>query len=301
MAGIRNFIRETWYNGVRGVRYYNSGMEVPSAQLWTSRFLESRGIRPSLANSINITSVFGPVRRVCPNRHGLNIFYTGENIHSDTLKAYEELLSSFDLVIGFDYCSNSNYVRFPYWLLHKFDPTSGKEAIIKRVEEIGTRPISPRCRFCSLVSRHDKGGVRTEIADIVEKYGSIEYVGKFRHNSDDLIMNFADNKIEFLRQYKFNICPENSDSIGYVTEKLFDSFESGCIPIYWGSGNNPEPDLINRDAILFLDDTLDSRMNELQDKDAYLEFVSRPVFKENAGQIVWQYFERLENAIKERL
>ncbi|WP_232262536.1 glycosyltransferase family 10 domain-containing protein, partial [Helicobacter pylori] len=36
-------------------------------------------------------------------------------------------------------------------------------------------------------------------------------------------------------QYKFNLCFENSQGYGYVTEKILDAYFSHTIPIYWGS------------------------------------------------------------------
>lgn len=48
----------------------------------------------------------------------------------------------------------------------------------------------------------------------------------------------VDNKKEAMQKYKFSICFENAKNIpGYITEKIFDSFFSGCIPIYWGANN----------------------------------------------------------------
>lgn len=44
------------------------------------------------------------------------------------------------------------------------------------------------------------------------------------------------SKQEILRNFQFSICFENSDNVpGYVTEKMFDSLQAGCIPIYLGS------------------------------------------------------------------
>ncbi|MFA6118802.1 MAG: glycosyltransferase family 10 [Parachlamydiales bacterium] len=46
------------------------------------------------------------------------------------------------------------------------------------------------------------------------------------------------NKLSCLKKYKFCICYENSQGInGYITEKIFDSFEAGCVPIYLGADN----------------------------------------------------------------
>lgn len=48
-------------------------------------------------------------------------------------------------------------------------------------------------------------------------------------------------KKDVLEQYKFVICFENARDIsGYITEKIFDCFFSGCIPIYWGANNITE-------------------------------------------------------------
>lgn len=47
-----------------------------------------------------------------------------------------------------------------------------------------------------------------------------------------------DKKISILSQYKFAVCFENMCNIkGYITEKIFDCFFAGCIPIYWGAEN----------------------------------------------------------------
>lgn len=48
----------------------------------------------------------------------------------------------------------------------------------------------------------------------------------------------VDSKFDTMKNYKFSICYENiKDQSGYITEKIFDSFFAGCIPIYWGAKN----------------------------------------------------------------
>ena len=48
----------------------------------------------------------------------------------------------------------------------------------------------------------------------------------------------AKNKIDILSRYKFNICYENlSGANGYITDKIFDCFNAGTVPIYWGAEN----------------------------------------------------------------
>lgn len=45
-------------------------------------------------------------------------------------------------------------------------------------------------------------------------------------------------KAKVLSNTKFSYCYENvSDLPSYITEKIFDCFLSGCVPIYWGANN----------------------------------------------------------------
>jgi hypothetical protein len=46
------------------------------------------------------------------------------------------------------------------------------------------------------------------------------------------------SKLETFQKYRFSICYENARDIsGYITEKIFDSFFAGCVPVYWGASN----------------------------------------------------------------
>lgn len=45
-------------------------------------------------------------------------------------------------------------------------------------------------------------------------------------------------KFDILSDAKFSYCYENvKDFPNYITEKIFDSFFSGCVPVYWGANN----------------------------------------------------------------
>lgn len=46
------------------------------------------------------------------------------------------------------------------------------------------------------------------------------------------------SKLATLKKYRFSICYENMEGIpGYITEKIFDSFSAGCVPVYLGATN----------------------------------------------------------------
>ena len=46
---------------------------------------------------------------------------------------------------------------------------------------------------------------------------------------------FARSKAEALSKYKFSLCFENSILKGWTTEKIFDCFFPGTVPVYWGA------------------------------------------------------------------
>jgi alpha(1,3/1,4) fucosyltransferase len=48
----------------------------------------------------------------------------------------------------------------------------------------------------------------------------------------------VEHKKPIMEKYRFSICYENARDIpGYITEKIFDSFFAGCVPVYWGANN----------------------------------------------------------------
>lgn len=50
-----------------------------------------------------------------------------------------------------------------------------------------------------------------------------------------------EHKLDILKNFRFAICYENMQHIkGYITEKIFDCFEAGTIPIYLGASNIEE-------------------------------------------------------------
>ncbi len=88
----------------------------------------------------------------------------------------------------------------------------------------------------------------------------------------------ANSKAETLGQYKFALCFENSILKGWITEKIFDCFFAGTVPIYWGA-----PDIENYIPInCFIDMRRFSGYAELRD---YLKSLSEKEileYKENA-------------------
>lgn len=229
--------------------YYKNFLPIPQENLRLSvynphiRFYESHGEK-KIKKQIHI------------NDNKLTVFVTHECIHSQVVPnaTYyrDNCLLCTDISMGFDYLDAKNYVRFPYWLFRFFPVTKNKDIIAAKVKEFNSRCYTKN-KFCALIASHDMTGLRTKMICAVNKIETVMLAGKFMQNDKTLIIDFNNNKHEYLKQFQFNLCPENDVHKGYVTEKIFDALEADCIPIYWGGDVPPEPDVINSKAIILLD------------------------------------------------
>jgi len=64
-----------------------------------------------------------------------------------------------------------------------------------------------------------------------------------------------------MKNYAFNLCPENNMYPGNYTEKILDSFIGKCLPISWADNNINEE--FNKKAFINLNNFLNSDMQEL--------------------------------------
>ena len=300
------------------ISYANWWREDPS-QIWFTRFIDKNCEDGN--EKIRFYSVFGPRCMVLEQFDGGKVFFTGENLEGINkqgvtidpvaLKLFQKrqrdygdyLMGNVDVALGFECKEENNYLRFPYWLTN-FRPDSDYDDIKEQVKIYNERDNTKVREGSAIIASHDQFGSRTFIYNDLKDVIDIRCEGKWNHNSDELKTFYNNNKIDYLSHKKFNICPENVDAPYYVTEKLFDAFASGAIPIYHGNGNKPETDIINQNAIIFWDFDSDNDENikmvkRLNDDDSYYEkFAKQPAFNKNAPEIIWNYFESLRNKIK---
>ncbi len=275
--------------------------------MWLYRFVKSR-FEADFDKEVVFVSTLGP-KATFAKEHSHNlIFYTGENLHDKFIPYSDNMMNDprVGLSIGFDSFDNDKYIRFPLWILYNFDPDFSDEQIRKRVNQLRYPDIQGKDRFCSMVASHDQKEIRTGITCQVAEIGPVCCPGKLLHNDDSLKDDFNDDKLAYLRHFHFNICPENSNSFGYVTEKLFQAIDAGCVPIYWGSNNMPEPGIINPDAVLFFQPgkenglVLDQIKAMKSSAEEWRKFSSQPRLLPGAEYFVIEKFNELQ-AKMERL
>ena len=250
------------------------------------------------------TSVFGPrwihqIPRSLPR-----VFFTPEATEYRYNQYDDHLADKSDLALGFKYQSkHANYIRFPLWLNYFLDSQCAKDTHLSQcvddflTELEGQRGSQPfeRIVFCSLIASHDErgngAGLRAQTGTLMESIAPVHYEGRFRKNSTMLVDQFQDDIRAYLKHSTFNICLENTNSPGYTTEKLFQSLLNGAIPIYWGSSNRPEPEVLTGNGIIFHDPknpeaTLQEVLRLQNDTTYREEFLAKPLLAETAQEYI---------------
>lgn len=292
------------------VCFYNF-WEQPVEQIWFYSFIKSRKILERSKKKIHFFSCLGNKNLYTIDKlfHPINtvrVFFSGENLHRKEYSNFENyyLDSEVDLALGFDSLESDRYLRFPIWICEVIPPSADRETIKKVCDSMSHQKYSEdRSRFCAMVAsgdisqieQNDSLKLRKNMVDTLQTIASIDCAGRFMNNTDMLKRDFNDDKSEFLKRFQFFICPENTDCEGYVTEKIFHSIQSGCVPIYSGASGNPEPDVINKYAVIFWDDNTPSKVEELyHNKLEYREFFEQPRLMPNAAEYIADLLNELE-------
>jgi hypothetical protein len=167
------------------------------------------------------------------------------------------------------------YLRLPWWLPYTVRRETG--ACEFPVFDSGD-PGSWRARpgFTALISSHT-AYPRELLFNLAMTLGRVDAPGKAFHNSEwpaSVQNDFRRGKIEYLRGYRFNICPENSRTSGtggYNTEKLVQALLAGTVPIYWGDAIDTE--VFNPARVIIFDgsnaDAVLETMRKLQDDEVF--------------------------------
>lgn len=295
----------------RQVRLYN-WCRVWTFDHWLIDFIEKRGLlkdRPKMR--IGLYSIFAPMWLSYLDRNDIRIFVARENLHKKSMQGWEHQFindNRIALSLGFDHIDHvQKYMRMPFWLMWSvFKPTDNYDDVKRRVEGMNAPANSSYSNrnFCAFLCSHDDIG-RKQIYTQLNSLGKVDCDGQLFHNNNTLKSIYGDNKLDYLRQYRFNLTPENSNYDGYCTEKIFEAIHAGCIPIYNGSNNNPEPEVLNQDAIVFIEmgqenrDSLSLVKTLNENEKAYLDFAQQPRFIPGAAERIWEYYVELENKIRE--
>jgi hypothetical protein len=121
------------------------------------------------------------------------------------------------------------------------------------------------------------------------KYNKVDFFGRGTENPIHL-------KSEGTNPYMFQIVTENAKRHNYFTDKIYDCFATGTVPIYWGAPNIGE--YFNLDGILTFNhpDELKDILLSLDDE-KYLSMIE--AIRENFNKV--QYYLRPDDLLYEKI
>jgi len=237
------------------------------------------------------------------------ILYISEPIEVAWNLAYKLLIENqFDMVFG---CINNNlelkYNKYPLyiWYIDINNPSFLNESntIVKSTTSLD------EYRFACLINRHDDGKTRSGIYNKLKTLGQIDCPSILFNNCSNAELENIGN-VNYIRKYIFNICPENFKTSlkGYITEKLVLACIGGAIPIYYGSFDEIDEQIFNKDRIIFYDpfdeESLQNTFNLvndlMQNKEKLLQFYKQSPFQETAHSIITLLQDRLKQNINKK-
>jgi hypothetical protein len=148
------------------------------------------------------------------------------------------------------------------WLYYD-NPTHLFNQLINRpLRTIATIPQ----KFCCFIVSNPRCEVRNRFFDKMNSRMKVDSWGRYKNNMGSLPPggHSTDAFADFISQYKFIICFENSNIDYCVSEKLLNPIRARIVPIYWGTQR--AKDFFNKDSFLMLEDTSEKGMDEFIDR-----------------------------------
>jgi hypothetical protein len=177
------------------------------------------------------------------NYKPIRVFVTTENFRNDGQLKYDYSITP-ELGI-----TEKNHLRFQIWkesldwshekINHENVSNAKRYGKLIKIENLkkplGKNFLSRAREFIFFTSHLNEP--RKSIYDVFNKNFKVHGYGPFfnkkiqNHNSSNFV------KKDILKNFAFNLCPNNSLYPGYYTEGVVDSFDSGCLPVTWADQN----------------------------------------------------------------
>lgn len=264
----------------------------------------SRKIFNSIKKRINLEKYFKNIDLLSFRSYQpLKIFYCNEFFPLDSYKA-DYYISSNLYVHGYE----DKHLRFPYWKDHidwshediNRDLNIGNAkrfGFFHKIEDLmipqGEDFLKKKniCIFASHLNEPRKSFYLHFSKNFtVDGYGPYFDKSIKNHNASGY------KKKDIMKNYAFNLCPENNMYPGNYTEKILDSFIGKCLPISWADNNINEE--FNNKAFINLNVFLNSDWQELfkslKDESFLRKYTKEPLlFKKPSLNIEKKFFEKI--------
>ena len=140
--------------------------------------------------------------------------------------------SSHHWSIDWRHLNQPNHLRLPVWAWIQLGEPLAFNAD-------GTDPAERR--FCNFIYSRDVCPLRNAFFEALHRRQPVDALGAIHNNmsnpalSGRIEASWRESKVAVLGDYRFTIAFENSEHVGYTTEKLIDAWLADTVPIYWGN------------------------------------------------------------------
>lgn len=202
------------------------------------------------------------------------------------------LIDSFDFTISYHPILNVKYARLPIYLFNIFvhNFKENIEFIEKNSMNFNDRILFNNTddnKFCILNADHDKNFMYKHIFNIINKIDTIDCTGKLFHNCNRNIHT----------KYNFNICPEDINLPGYISNNLWNCVLNYDVPIFSGGVTQTEFHIFNPTRILLYDTLSNVSLERIakqiiefkNDNKYFLDFYNQPIFGKLAAPYIKHY------------
>jgi hypothetical protein len=300
------------------LRLFHVGFSFIDPDFWKSTNLSQFFANPDdrivdQLNDANVLVIGNSVKdneiSIINNFAGIRLMYIGEPIGKFPFTRISDeffFKGLYNFAIGSISNKPQKWIKYPSY--------NGISDRIKTTNALVLAANLVEKRACTLINRHDTGNTRLPILRELTSQGMhVVCPGLLANNCSNNELNRI-GSVEYIRKFVFNICSENFSNCqpGYVTEKLVNCCLAGAIPIYFGSLDEIDSQVFNKERILFL-----THENTREIADKVLEmcatpelleaFYRQPVFLDTAEEAIVKidsnirgFFKAMSDSFKPR-
>lgn len=228
---------------------YNSNFIIDSIRNECSKLalnISVEGVNYSKSSVPNLL-IFGPFSHIWKTVPDTipKVYFSGENWTTPNDP-------SISLFISSSRAEDDTHIRIPTWMTF-IDWFSDSIVLPENCEDnpiripvhfatnSHTKSFKDRSEFCGFVVSNPVCSLRNETFKTIDAYKKVNSGGALYNNiGGQLSLKYPGggcgdiSKYHFFSEQKFSISFENSQSPGYITEKVLHAKMAGCVPIYWG-------------------------------------------------------------------
>lgn len=260
-------------------------------EFWITRLLRSKyevEISDPFNSDLIIGSCFGNSIRLFEKSKAIKILFLGENVRPS--------YNFYDYSLSFDYSDNNNRnIRLPLWTLYvDWWGNKSEDLSLDELNYIfSPEDIYNRQNFACIVAGNPVKN-RMEIYNKLNLYKKVDGYGfAFKNRYDG-------RKHDLLKNYRYNICFENSIYPGYCTEKLLQAKVAGCVPIYYGCKES-ENDFNEKCYLNLINYSMEEFIEKIikidDNKDEFIQIASEPLFSKKPDlNFLYDFFDKILNS-----